>query len=70
VGGGANGVIVMIIGGWLLLNTLGSAGRLWELFWPIVLIGIGTMLVMQTLRRAPGTRPASTPTIRSTSSRS
>src|SRR6185436_12494563 len=52
VGGGANGVIVMIIGAWLLLNSLGIVQvRFWELFWPIVLIGIGTMLVMQTLRR-------------------
>jgi len=58
VGGGANGVIVMIIGGWLLLNSLGIVQvRFWELFWPIVLIGIGTMLVMQTLRR--GSRDAS-----------
>jgi len=52
VGGGANGVILMIIGGWLLLNTLGILQvRFWELFWPMVLIGIGSMLVMQTLRR-------------------
>ena len=52
VGGGANGVIVMIIGAWLLLNSLGIVQvRFWELFWPIVLIGIGTMLVMQTLRK-------------------
>jgi predicted membrane protein len=42
----------MIIGGWLLLNSLGVVQvRFWELFWPIVLIGIGTMLVMQTLRK-------------------
>ena len=52
VGGGANGVILMIIGTWLLLNSLGVVQvRFWELFWPIVLIGIGTVLVMQTLRR-------------------
>jgi predicted membrane protein len=52
VGGGANGVILMIIGGWLLLNTLGILQvRFWELFWPMVLIGIGSVLVMQTLRR-------------------
>src|SRR5215470_7650458 len=49
VGGGANGVIVMIIGSWVLLNSLGIVRvRFWELFWPMVLIGIGLVLVMQT----------------------
>ena len=52
LGGGANGVVVMIIGGWLLLNTLGIVQlRFWELFWPMVLIGIGTVLVLQAMRR-------------------
>jgi predicted membrane protein len=52
VGSGANGVVVMIIGGWLLLNTLGIVRlRFWELFWPMVLIGIGTVLVMSAMRR-------------------
>ena len=52
VGGGVNGVIVMIIGGWLLLNSVGILRvRFWEMFWPLVLVGIGSMLVMQTLRR-------------------
>jgi predicted membrane protein len=52
LGHGANGIVVMIIGGWLLLNTLGVVRlRFWELFWPMVLIGIGTVLVMQALRR-------------------
>jgi len=52
VGGGINGVIVMIIGGWLLLNSVGILRvRFWEMFWPLVLIGIGSMLVLQTLRR-------------------
>src|SRR5688572_21144518 len=41
IGGGINGVIVMIIGSWLLLNTLGVLRvRFWEMFWPLVLIGI------------------------------
>lgn len=58
VGGGANGVIIMVVGAWLLLNSLGILQvRLWEMFWPMVLIGIGTVLVMQTLRRR--TRDAS-----------
>ena len=48
----------MIIGGWLLLNTLGILRvRFWEMFWPLVLIGIGSMLVLQALRRR--TREAS-----------
>jgi predicted membrane protein len=51
-GGGANGVIVMIIGGWLLLNSLGIVQiGFWQLFWPIVLIGIGSALVLQAVRR-------------------
>ena len=51
-GGGANGVIVMIIGGWLLLNSLGIVQiGFWQLFWPVVLIGIGSALVLQTVRR-------------------
>ena len=51
-GGGINGIIVMIIGSWLLLNTLGFVRvRFWEMFWPLVLIGIGSVLVLQALRR-------------------
>ena len=43
VGGGINGVIVMIIGGWLLLNSVGILRvRFWEMFWPLVLVGIGS----------------------------
>jgi predicted membrane protein len=57
-GGGINGVIVMIVGGWLLLNTVGILRvRFWEMFWPLVLVGIGSMLVSQALRRR--TREAS-----------
>jgi predicted membrane protein len=50
--GGANGVIVMIIGGWLLLNTVGLLRvGFWEMFWPLILIGIGSTLVLQATRR-------------------
>lgn len=51
-GRGVNGAIVMVIGAWLLANSLGLV-RLgfWELFWPMMLILIGGALVMQTLRR-------------------
>jgi predicted membrane protein len=52
IGGGINGAIVMIIGGWLLLNSLGILRvGFWEMFWPLVLIGIGVALVLQTLGR-------------------
>jgi predicted membrane protein len=52
VGGGANGVILMIVGSWLLLNSLGIVRvGFWQLFWPIVLIGIGAALVMQAIRQ-------------------
>jgi predicted membrane protein len=51
-GGGVNGIIVMLIGGWLLLNSTGIMRvRFWDMFWPLVLIGIGSMLVMQALGR-------------------
>jgi len=49
---GINGVIVMIIGGWLLLNSTGIVRvGFWELFWPMILIGIGSVLVLQAFRR-------------------
>jgi predicted membrane protein len=52
IGGGVNGLVVMAIGGWLLLNSLGIVRvSVWQLFWPMVLIGIGTVLVMQAVSR-------------------
>ena len=52
VGGGVNGIIVMLIGGWLLLNSVGVVRvRFWDMFWPLVLIGIGTALVTQAMQR-------------------
>jgi hypothetical protein len=48
-----NGVIWIVIGVWLLLNSLRILHvGFWELFWPLVLIVIGVNLVMQTLRRS------------------
>ena len=39
VGGGVNGIIVMIIGGWLLLNSVGVLRvGFWEMFWPLILV--------------------------------
>ena len=51
-GSGTNGVIVMVIGVWLLLNSLDILRvRFWELVWPTILIGIGSVLVSQAMRR-------------------
>ena len=68
VGRGANGIVVMFIGGWLLLNTLGITSiGFWQLFWPLVLIGIGSTLVLQAIgrrdREAPGVEADDTLTI-------
>ena len=39
VGGGVNGLVVVAIGGWLLLNSLGIVRvSVWQLFWPMILI--------------------------------
>jgi predicted membrane protein len=49
--GRSNGIILMVVGSWLLLSSLGVIRvSFWQLFWPMVLIGIGTALVMQTLQ--------------------
>ncbi len=61
VGGGVNGMVLMVVGGWLLLNTLGILRiTVWQLFWPMVLIAIGTVLVMQAVRRRGDTTEGST----------
>jgi predicted membrane protein len=50
--GQLGGVVLMVVGGWLLLNSLGLVRvRIWELFWPVVIILLGFGLVMQTIRR-------------------
>jgi len=51
-GSGANGVILTLVGAWFLLNSVGFLRvRFWDVFWPLVLIAVGSMLVMQALRR-------------------
>ncbi len=46
------GAIFAGIGTWLLLNTQGLLSvRIWDLFWPVVLILVGVSLVLQTGRR-------------------
>jgi hypothetical protein len=48
-----NGLIWIVIGSWLLLNSLRIVRvGIWDLFWPFVLIAVGVSLVMQTLRRS------------------
>jgi len=55
----ANGLIWIVIGSWLLLNSLRILRvGIWDLFWPLVLIAVGVSLVMQTLRRADATASA------------
>lgn len=50
--GRTGGVILIAAGTWLLLNTLDIIDvRLWELFWPLVLILLGVNLIRQTMRR-------------------
>jgi predicted membrane protein len=52
-GGSVNGGILMFVGAWLLLNSLGiTRVGFWDLFWPLVLITIGTMLIRQNTRRS------------------
>jgi predicted membrane protein len=56
-GGRMSGTLMMFVGAWLLLNSLDIVEvSIWELFWPIVLILVGTSLVLQTLNR-DGERP-------------
>jgi hypothetical protein len=51
-GRSVNGIIWMAIGGWLLLNSLNMVRvRVWDLFWPAVLIFVGVNLVRQTLQK-------------------
>jgi predicted membrane protein len=51
-GGRMSGTLIMFVGVWLLLNSLDIVEvSIWELFWPIVLILVGTSLVLQTLNR-------------------
>jgi len=49
-----NGVIWIVIGGVLLLNSLGVLRmNLWALFWPVVLIAVGLRLMTRPAHRWP-----------------
>ena len=54
------GMVLVIIGGLLLLNTFGVVRvRFWELFWPLLIVLLGTRLIMQNLGRVvPAGSPA------------
>lgn len=46
------GSVWIVIGSWLLLNTLGIVRvGFWELFWPLVLVLVGLKLVLHTSRQ-------------------
>ncbi len=50
--GRGGGVVIILVGGLLLLNTLNvTEVRFWELFWPAVMVVAGVNLIMQTMRR-------------------
>ncbi len=59
-GGSFGGIVLAAAGTWLLLNTLDIVDvRLWDVFWPLVLILVGANLVRQTLQRGRAPAPAS-----------
>ena len=44
------GGVLVFLGSWLLLNTLGLVRvGFWDLFWPLLLIGLGVKLVMRAM---------------------
>ena len=50
--GRGGGVVIILVGGLLLLNTLNvTEVRFWELFGPAVMVVAGVNLIMQTMRR-------------------
>lgn len=55
------GAILIVIGVFAVLQValtaLGIAFRIWWVFWPLVLIGVGLWLISGFLRRGPGTAP-------------
>ena len=53
--GRLHGMIWMGVGAALLLSTVGGARiRIWELFWPAILVLVGTRLVMQATQVSRG----------------
>ena len=45
---------LLFVGGWLLVNTLGVFDLIWGTSWPLLVIGIGVLLVLDSLgQRGP-----------------
>ncbi len=40
---------LMMVGAWLLLNTLDLFGLSWATSWPLLVIGVGVLMVMDSL---------------------
>lgn len=48
----------LFVGAWLLLNSLRIVSvPIWALFWPVVLMAVGTGVIIKTLRRGGVPRP-------------
>jgi predicted membrane protein len=52
--GRVRGTMVAGIGLWIFLNIRGLVPSIWQLFWPVMLILIGTSLAFQNTRRRGG----------------
>jgi predicted membrane protein len=49
-------LVLIVVGGWLLANTLGLVSLdLWEFIWPLVLVFIGARIMMGNRGSGPGT---------------
>jgi len=44
------GGVLLFIGLWLLLDNFGLRPMFWELFWPLLLIGVGTANLIRIWR--------------------
>jgi len=51
-------LLLVVIGGWLLLNTLGLVNLdLWEFIWPLLLVFFGARIMMGNRSSGPGAPP-------------
>ena len=51
-------LVLIVVGGWLLLNTLGLVSLdLWEFFVPLLLVFFGARIMMHNRRSGPGAPP-------------
>jgi predicted membrane protein len=55
-------LVLIVVGGWLLANTLGLVTLdLWEFIWPLVLVFFGARIMMGNRSPRPGPDPGATP---------